>query len=50
MRFLPVIMVAAMAMLVAIKPPDPSWGVPLLGLLVVLIVLSFKAWIPKHHH
>lgn len=44
MRLVPVVAFSSVFVFAAIKPPEPSWGVPLLGVLVILMILSFKAW------
>ena len=46
-RLLPVVAVVVIVMVVAARPPELYWGVPLLGVQLVLSVLSIWAWIPK---
>lgn len=46
-RLLPVLAFAVVTLIAAIKLPEPSWGIPLLGGQVVLMVLSIALWLPK---
>jgi hypothetical protein len=50
MRLLPVIAVAVIVMIVALRPLELSWGAPLLGVQLILSVLAIGAWIPRHPH
>ena len=47
MRLLPFVGIAAIAFIIAVKQPDPGWGIPLLLTQLALFGIGIKVWVPR---